>query len=153
MTKLFSLICVAAALSLASCSGSANKTESATTATDAVQESTSLQGNWLLNSYRVDCVTTEFDKDSKYTLSFDEKDNSFGMTTDCNTIGGVFETANDSIRFKYVAVTEMACDNMIVEENMLRLFNDSTAYAIQKGDTLTFNAPSIGMATFIRMAE
>lgn len=50
-------------------------------------------------------------------------------------------------------VTEMACENMIVEQNMLRMLNDSTAYAMCHGDTLAFTAPYIGSAIFIKQGD
>jgi hypothetical protein len=47
----------------------------------------------------------------------------------------------------------MACDNMTVDKNMLRLLNDSTVYAICHGDIITVNAPNIGAAIFIKQIE
>lgn len=111
---------------------------------------TDLQEEWHLDSYRIDCESTQFDATSNYKLSFDEPDNTFSLSTDCNMINGEFGISNDTIRFKNMLVTEMACGNMIVEQNMLRLLNDSTAYAICLGDTLAFTAPYIGSAIFIK---
>lgn len=118
--------------------------ESATTRLDMI----GLQGDWKLESYRIDCQSTYFDSNACYILSFNESDNTFGMTTDCNMIGGKFFGSNDTIRFKDISVTEMACDNMTVEENMLRLFNDSAAYALFTCDSILYNAPNIGNAIF-----
>ncbi len=112
-----------------------------------------LQGGWRLDSYRIDCESTQFDATSNYKLSFNEPDNTFSLSTDCNMINGEFGIANDTIRFKNMLVTEMACDNMVVEHNMLRLLNDSTAYAVCHGDTLAFTAPYIGSATFIKQGD
>lgn len=109
-----------------------------------------VQGEWHLDSYRIDCESTQFDGTSNYKLSFNASDNAFSLSTDCNMINGEFGITGDTIRFKNVLVTEMACENMIVEQNMLRLLNDSTAYAICHGDTLAFTAPYIGSAIFIR---
>lgn len=109
-----------------------------------------VQGEWHLDSYRIDCESTQFDGTSNYKLSFNAPDNAFSLSTDCNMINGEFGITGNTIRFKNVLVTEMACENMIVEQNMLRLLNDSTAYAICHGDTLTFTAPYIGSAIFIR---
>lgn len=110
-----------------------------------------MQGEWRLDSYCVDSVTTQFEAGMEdYTLSFGETDNSFGMATDCNTIGGEFEMANDTIRFKNMMVTEMACDKMTVEQNMLCLFNDTAAYALCSGDSILYIAPNAGSATFVK---
>lgn len=112
-----------------------------------------VQGEWRLESYRIDCESTQFDVTSDYKLSFSEPDNTFGLTTDCNMISGDFGIAGDTVRFKNVLVTEMACDDMTVEQNMLRMFNDSTAYAVCYGDTLAFTAPYIGSAMFIKCSD
>lgn len=114
---------------------------------------TGLQDEWHLYSYRIDCESTQFDSISSYKLSFNELDSTFSLSTDCNMINGEFGITNDTIRFKNMLVTEMACDNMVVEQNMLRLLNDTTAYAVCNDDILTFTAPYIGTATFIRQDD
>jgi hypothetical protein len=63
------------------------------------------------------------------------------------------ELINYTIRLKNIPVTEMACDNMTVDKNMLCLLNDSTVYAICHGDIITVNAPNIGAAIFIKQIE
>ena len=114
---------------------------------------TGLQEEWRLDSYRIDCESTQFDIISNHKLSFSEPDSTFSLSTDCNMINGEFGITNDTIRFKNMLVTEMACDNMIVEQNMLRLLNDPTAYAMCHGDTLAFTAPYIGSAIFIKNGD
>lgn len=141
-------------LILGSCS-TKNKnaeTDALSAETENIQLDTAgLQGEWALDSYRIDSATTQFDAGAEdYTLSFDETDNSFGMTTDCNTIGGMFGITNDTIRFSNMMVTEMACDKMTVEQDILRLLNDTAAYAICSGDSILYTAPNVGSATFTR---
>lgn len=109
-----------------------------------------LQGEWRLASWSVDCTTTDFGEDRDYLLTFNEPDNTFGLSTDCNHIGGMFDVTNDTIRFTNVLVTEMACDDMTVEETMLRLLGDPAAYATCTADTLVYTAPSIGSAVFVK---
>lgn len=141
-------------LILAGCSTKSNDTGKDTTSgeTENIQlDTVGLQGKWMLKSYVIDSETTEFDTDADYILSFNEPDNTFGMTTDCNTIGGNFNITNDTIRFQQIMVTEMACDKMTVEENMIRLFNDTTAYAISTGDSIHYTAPNIGNAVFSKL--
>ena len=107
-----------------------------------------LQGHWKLESYNIDGQSTYFGSNAQYVLSFTESDNTFGMTTDCNILGGTFYGSNDTIRFRDVSVTEMACDNMTVEESLLRIFFDSTAYAVFTCDSILYTAPNIGYAIF-----
>lgn len=153
MTLGKSLLVSVALLMLGGCSSKGHESKS----NEAAHEISSpqltpanLQGEWMLDSYRLDCESTKFEPENNYRLTFNEADSSFGMTTDCNLIGGMFEVANDTIRFKNIFVTEMACDKMTVEENMLRLLNDTTSYAICNGDTMLYTAPAIGNATLIK---
>ena len=130
-----------------------NDSKSAASAGDTTPDTASVQGEWRLESYRIDCESTQFDATSNYRLSFNEPDNTFSLSTDCNMINGEFGIPNDTIRFKNMLVTEMACENMIIEQNMLRMLNDSTAYAMCHGDTLAFTAPYIGSAIFIKQGD
>lgn len=150
MMKSIFYIMTLASIALGACT-STNK--SADNGEKHMPASTGLQGEWRLDSYRIDCESTQFDATSNYKLSFNESDNTFSLSTDCNIINGEFGTSNDTIRFKSTFITEMACDNMIVEQNMLRMLNDSTAYAVCHGDTLAFTAPYIGSALFIKQED
>ena len=147
MKKIRFYIMIVASIFLVACS-STNK--SADNEGHIMPDSARLQGEWRLDSYRIDCESTQFAATSNYELTFNETDNTFSLSTDCNMINGEFGITDDTIRFKNILVTEMACDNMIVEQNMLRLLNDSTAYAACHGDTLIFTAPYIGSAIFIK---
>ncbi len=72
-------------------------------------------------------------------------DNTFGVTTNCNHIGGYFHQANDSILLTDISATEMACENMELEEmlkqilplvNTIDCINDSvTRLNSDKGDS------------------
>ena len=120
---------------------------------NSYQDATGLHGEWRLRSYRIDCMSCippQFDSTSTYLLSFNEPDQTFSLITDCNTISGEYVSANDTIRFKNMFVTEMACDKMKVEQDMLRMLHDSTGYAVCLGDTILLTAPYIGNATFIK---
>ena len=135
------------------CSCSSNKNSGSSDSDEAVDIkaiTTGLQGKWRLSSYRIDCASVELNDSTDYILTLDESDDTFGLTTDCNSIGGEFGVTHDTIRFRNMMVTEMACDNMTVEENMLRLLNDAMAFAICKGDTIIFSAPQVGLANFVR---
>ena len=148
MTKITIPILTAALLAVSACSAGNKTSESKN---NAKFDSTETQGDWRLDAYQIDGKPTTFG--AVYRLTFNEPDNTFSLSTDCNTISGEFGITNDTIRFKNILVTEMACDNMIVEQNMLRLLNDSTAYAVCHGDTLAFTAPYIGSAVFIKQGD
>ncbi len=146
------VIVTLALLLFCACSANRNDTghSDAADSADSIQLDTAeIQGKWQLQSYSIDDHTTSFDASPRYALSFNKTDNTFGLTTDCNLIGGLFVITNDTIRFTNTSVTEMACDDMTVEENMLRLLNDATTYAVYSPDTLRLYA-SDGNAIFIK---
>lgn len=122
---------------------------------NAILEAEELQGDWRLDAYQIDGRPTTFG--AVYKLTFNASDNTFSLSTDCNTINGEFGITNDTIRFKNILVTEMACDNMIVEHDLLRLFNAPDAYATYSDEytayTIYFHAPSVGNATFSQLGN
>lgn len=139
-------------LAMASCtSNKVNESETAVAETETVAiETAPLFGEWELGEYTVDNKTTKIDAEADYTLVFNEADNNFGLTTDCNSLLGTYIASNDTIRFSGIGMTRMYCPDAVVEEAMLKLFNDSTTYALRSGNTLTLTAPAAGSATFIR---
>lgn len=48
-------------------------------------------------------------------------DNSFGVMTNCNHLGGQYRQVNDSLRLTDLLTTEMACDNMDLEEMLKKV--------------------------------
>ncbi len=73
------------------------------------------------------------------------EDKTFGIMTNCNHLGGQYVKNNDSLRLMDISSTEMACDNMEVEEmlkkvlplvNTIDCINDSiTRLNSAKGDS------------------
>lgn len=49
------------------------------------------------------------------------KDNTFGIMTNCNHLSGQYFQFNDSIRFDRISTTELACDNMELEEMLKKV--------------------------------
>ncbi len=73
------------------------------------------------------------------------EDRTFGIVTNCNHIGGEYSQENDSIHLTNISTTEMACDNMELEEmlkkvlpsvNTIDCINDSiTRLNTDKGES------------------
>lgn len=151
------LTVAAIALMAAACSSKTTDT-AATEAENAASEgalaataiAVAPQGSWKLVSYRLDSATTEFGPADTYAITFNPENHAFGISTDCNSIGGEYAVVADTVRFADPLVTEMACPDNTVEQNMLRLVNDVGVYALCQGDTLTLTAPSAGTATFVK---
>lgn len=54
-------------------------------------------------------------------------DNTFGVMTGCNHIGGQYTIEGDSIRLADILSTEMACDNMEVEDMLKKILPEVNA--------------------------
>ncbi len=120
----YSVICLF--LGLISCSGT--KTDSSQpgeTDTAATKETAiNIQGQWKIENV--------VENDSSYVRPSEigegvsayidfRKDDTFGVTTNCNHIGGEYRQTNDSIRLTDISTTEMACDNMELEEMLKKV--------------------------------
>lgn len=107
-----------------------------------------IQGQWLIENV--------VESDSSYVRPSEiepgltsyidfRKDNTFGIVTNCNHIGGEYSQKNDSIKLINISSTEMACDNMELEDllkkvlpmvNTIDCLNDSiTRLNSEKGDS------------------
>lgn len=157
MTLTKTLALAALALMAGACSSKSGNAESSTPQGENIAQEQTVstcnqtpEGEWKLVSYRLDCATTDFTEADNYAIAFHPEDHAFGITTDCNSIGGEYTVSADTIRFANTMVTEMACPDMTVEQNILRLINDPAVYALCQADTLTVTAPSVGTATFVR---
>ncbi len=116
----------AAACLLASCSGRTSGSESQTQAETSEQTVTTsdLSCKWLIDNIvindTVQVSPAEISPERNCYIVFNS-DGTFGASTNCNTLGGEYVLNNDSIRFTNMLITEMACDNMTVEEMLVRV--------------------------------
>ncbi len=152
MKKLFLLL--GGALLLASCNGTTATSDNhakGEPATDSIS-TPDLNRMWVIENVvlndSVYCRPSEIQPERNYYFTFAE-DGSFGINTNCNTIGGQYLQKGDSISFTNISITEMACDNMTMEEllsqilpqinivdaemdSVIRLNTDSSAYIVLK---------------------
>lgn len=149
MNKLI-ILSAAAAIALAGCT--ANK--SAQSNASSTNTKTELSGTWNLTAYEIGGGQAQFDPTAEYTLQFNAPETTFGITTDCNNIIGSYTvTKGDTIRFKSLGMTRMACPNPVVEQAIFGIVNAPDAYAIQSGNTVRITAPSVGNAFFTRAQQ
>ncbi len=128
-------------ISLTACSGSKGSADKGV-AGDAATETCATQsiaGQWFIENI--------VENDSSYVrpaeietgvtayIDFND-DGSFGIVTNCNHLGGEYSQTYDTISLTNVLATEMACDNMEVEDmlkkilplvNTVDFINDSVA--------------------------
>lgn len=143
-----------AILLIASCGGQNNKAASENlqiSNTDTV-DCASIEGQWLLEhvvvSDSIEIRPVDVDPEAKLYAHF-YNDSTFNFQTGCNAIGGRYVQANDSIAICNMMWTEMACEDMRVEEllrtvlplvntvdwnndSIMRLNASSSAYVVLK---------------------
>lgn len=108
-------------LLIASCSGRNAKTDTDTSLMYDADSSVcaSIEGEWLLEHVVVNDTLevrpADINSEAMHYAYF-YNDSTFNFQTGCNAIGGRYIQAGDSIVFNDMLWTEMACENMQVEE-------------------------------------
>ncbi len=113
-------------IGISSCSGVSNNPDKSKVGNDGDKEISivNIQGQWDIENV--------VENDSSYVrpseiqqgitsyIDFKE-DETFGIITNCNHIGGQYHQNADSIILTEISTTEMACDNMELEEMLKRV--------------------------------
>ena len=111
---------------------------------------TSLVGTtWKLASYgpKVAQTAAASDVETSLTIGADGK---LGGNLGCNSMGGEYTVSGDTITFKNVYATEMACDEprMLQEGAAFKVLQDKATFKVD-GDTLTVtSADGLNMLVF-----
>lgn len=83
-----------------------------------------IEGQWLIENVVENDSSyvrpSEIDPEMTSYIDFRD-DNTFGIVTNCNHIGGNYTQANDSIHLTELMSTEMACDNMELEDMLKKV--------------------------------
>ncbi len=132
----------------ASCTGNKSTQDKVAEAENEIGSSTIIEGQWMIENVVENDSSyvrpSEIDPGLTSYIDF-RGDNTFGIVTNCNHIGGRYTQSNDSIRLTDISSTEMACDNMELEEMLIKVLpsvntvdciNDSiTRLNTSKGDS------------------
>lgn len=133
-------ITFAAGLLLASCSGTTGKSPSAT-ATPAPD----IQHTWQIENVVVNDTLyarpAEINPDLAQLFTF-APDSTFGITTNCNSLGGQYVQSGDSISFSNILATQMACDNEEVERLLMRILPEVCTVDSLNDSVMRLNTPS-----------
>ncbi len=120
---------ISAALLLVACTGKENKAVAKPSGDESAicdVLSADLQRTWLIENVVVNdslyARPSEIDPQRNQYFTF--ADGTFAVNTNCNTLGGEYELTGDSIIFKNIMTTEMACDNMDVEQLIMHVLPD-----------------------------
>lgn len=119
--KVLSGIGVSALVGMMACSGvkGESSSDSVMVQSETAGRECSLTGQWLIENVEVnDSVYVRPSEIGEGVTSYIDfrEDNTFGIMTNCNHIGGNYHLSGDSISFSDMSCTEMACDNMELEE-------------------------------------
>lgn len=105
--------------------------------TESQELALDLNGQWKIVSYinlnpaTDDVERLGLDKMTNYVIRFNIQDSSFYCNTDCNSISGTFTTIANNICFTDVSATEMACDDMDLEDAMRTLLPMVTKFVVK----------------------
>lgn len=130
-----------AALALGACS------HKSATVTEEQPAENVLLGSWNIENVVVNdslglCLA-DVDSLGTQTVNF-AADSSYVINTNCNTIQGAYILDGDSLSFEPGLMTEMACDNMQVEELLRVLLPELKTYTLENDSTLRLNSDREG---------
>lgn len=156
MKKIFlatacSLTTAAAVMTAAmtSCGGGHAASSDTATAADsltatAAKATADIERTWQIENVVVNDTLyarpADIDPDHPQTLTFAA--GTFGIKTNCNTLGGDYTLRGDSIAFANIITTEMACDNMEVETLLMRILPEVNAIDWTNDSVMRLNTPS-----------
>lgn len=105
----------------------------------------SVEGQWLLEHIVVNDTLevrpVDIDPDSKLYAHF-YNDSTFNFQTGCNAIGGRYVQVGDSIIIRDMMWTEIACDEMTVEELLKDILPQVKTVDLDNDSILRLNTPT-----------
>lgn len=164
--KMLKFILVGLLIGLTACNGTKNASasEGDDKAKNDSQAPVSIVGQWEIENIveNDSSYIRPSEVEEGHTVRIDFRDgHTFGVMTNCNHIGGEYLQKKDSLVLKEISSTEMACDNMEIEEmlkkilpivNSIDCLNDSItrlnsdksdSYIVLKKKSLDYKTPSL----------
>ena len=80
------------------------------------------------------------------------EDNTYFIQTNCNTISGTYAVKGDTITIGDGAMTEMACDDMAVEDALRRILPDISTIDVQNDSVVRLNGATPAECILLRKA-
>lgn len=139
-----------AALALASC-GTKNASSSQQADTDADTGATTLYtsmlGQWSIENVVINDTLYarpgEITPGNMQYINFNN-DSTFSINTNCNMMAGQYIIHGDSIKLENICITEMACDNMLVEELLSKVLPSVSTIDMENDSITRLNTPDSG---------
>ena len=86
-----------------------------------------LAGEWQVSS--IGEIDMSDDAEGAYTITFNPDDETFAMTTGCNTVSGKYSGSFVDITFSGLRSTRMACPDMTVEQTASQILPTITSFS------------------------
>lgn len=142
MKKSLFIAAVAAMFVVSACNSNGSKTENGVATASDSTEVQSVRGVWNIENIVVNDTLSvrpaEIDPEATQSFIFDV-DGVVGIKTNCNSLGGSYAVKGDSIRFENMFCTEMACENMAVEDMLKQVLPNVATIDFVNDSTLRLN--------------
>lgn len=106
---------------------------------EGVAQTQAVKGEWMIEDVVVNDTLCLRASDRSCYFNFHD-DGTFGISTNCNSFGGEYRLCGDSISFANVCWTEIACDDMAMEEVLKEVLPDVCAIDFINDSVAQLNA-------------
>ncbi len=86
---------------------------------------------WVLRELNNKTISHKEDEKESFIL-FDNKDNTFGGSGNCNSINGMYTVQEEMINIHSMASTEMACPSLNIETEFFQTLSKVNRYELKK---------------------
>lgn len=144
-----------AAVIASSCSGKKeNNTATTDKTTQDVVADADIRGQWYIEN--IVFSDSDYVRPDETLSSIHQyivfEDSTYFIQTNCNTISGAYAVKGDSITIGDGAMTEMACDDMAVEDALRRILPDISTIDVQNDSVVRLNGATPAECILLRKA-
>ena len=154
----FATAALAVLLSMGSCAKKAD-TDADAAARETAETTAAyadLTGTWQIEEIKAMDGTAikpaEIDSITSSRMQF-RPDSTFGVVTNCNSMGGMYIITGDSVRFDNMYSTRMACPDMSIEETLGSVLPQVKTVAFEHADKATLRTDGAGMVELTKIEE
>lgn len=149
--------CLSVAALACSCSNSGQSQAASQNAGDSIQAQTAvvLDGQWQIENIVVnDTLNVRPSEETPDRISYITFDNgNYSIMTNCNSIQGSYTLTGDSITMNSGLCTEMACDNMRVEDMINKVLPEIRTVDMANDSTMRLNSAASEYIVLSRIKE
>ena len=144
-------IVAVAILAMSACSKSNNAQTETEVNTAAEAIAATPAGEWTVTAIAAggDTVAT----DAERTRMIFSADSTFHLSTNCNSIEGMWVAEGDSITVNPMLMTEMACDDMSAEQAAVAVLPQIVTYVLTDSTLTLAGSDDTTFVTLVKVAE